>query len=278
MSVTVFHPSWHAADVKPSGKRLHPVVQAGIVCGGLLILLIGSLFRTQVESDALNYWLNGAAAWGSIGLTVAAGVTALYAQLLPQKRAWLKSESNTVALIALMILGFFSLIVAYRGYWIASTNHRMSVEVRGAELVVSGAIGPGLPGKFKEALSGGTVHRLVLKDNSGGDVIAAILSSMALRDAGVTQVRIEGRCASSCAFLALLVPERFYAPDAQIGFHDVRSISGNRDGAQPDRDILRVSLRQSGLTQDHVDLILSSDEIVWYSPQQLVGLGIERGS
>jgi hypothetical protein len=181
-----------------------------------------------------------------------------------------------VALIALMILGFFSLTVAHRGFWMASANHRMEISTQGGELLVSGAIGPNLPEKVRAALSSGTVHRLRLKNNDGGDVSAAMMTSLILRDAGITQVRVEGLCASSCAFLALLLPERFYAPHAKLGFHDVRSIVGKRDGAELTRELLRISMRQAGLTADQVDLILSTDEVVWYSREQLVELGMER--
>jgi len=275
MSVTVLHPGWFAADVKTSAKTLHPVVRVGIALGGVLIILIGALFRVQIGSEDLNYVLNGAAAWGSMSLMIAAGGTLFYAQFLPGKKAALKSESNSVALITLMILGFFELAVAHRGFWVASANHRMDVDARSGEVRVEGAIGPSLPDKLRAAIATGAVHRLVLKDNDGGDVVAAILSSLILKDAGVTQVRIEGRCASSCAFLALMVPERFYGPGAQLGFHDIRSITGNREKAQPDREILRVSLRQAGLTAAQVDLILSSEEIVWFTRPQLVEQGLE---
>lgn len=282
MSVTVFHPGWLAPDVKASARTLHPVVRVGIACASVLILLIGTLFRMQVGPESMNFVLNGAAAWGSIGLMVGSGIAAIYAQFLPAPQkalpGSLKSESNMVALIALMILGFFALVVAHRGYWVARANYRMTVEAQVGEVRVAGSIGPELPARLRQALASGTIHRLVLKDNDGGDVTAAIMSSLLLRDAGITQVRIEGRCASSCAFLALLLPERFYAPMAELGFHDVRNIVGKREAAEPARELLRVSMRQAGLTSRQIDLILSSDHIVWYTREQLVELGIERGA
>lgn len=257
------------------GKSLHPLVQAGIVVASALIVLIGGLFRLDIESESWSFALNSIAAWGSLGLMVGAGGTALYAQTLSGKRPPLKSESNTVALLALMILGFFAILVSYRGYWIASANHRMSIDARQGEVWIEGAIGPSLPEKLEHVLGSRSGHRLVLKDNTGGDVIAAVMASMALRDAGIAQVRIEGDCASSCAFLAMLMPERYYGPQARLGFHDVRSIAGNRQIASPEREILRVALRQAGLSAPVVSRMLASNHIEWFTRAQLVELGVE---
>lgn len=265
---------WPRPEPLLVGRSLHPVVRVWIALGAALIVLIGCLFRLKIEDSLWNYLLHTAAAWGSLGLMVGTAFTVIYARFLPKRRAPLKSESNTVSLVALMILGFFELLVSHRAYATARMDHRMTVSAAAGELVITGAIGPSLPAEVRERVSSGQIHRLVLKANQGGDVIAAVIVGYTLKEHAITQVRIEGDCASSCAFLALMMPERFFGPTARLGFHDVRSLTGNRQQVGPEREILRAALMGAGHREEQVERMLATDDIAWFTPQELLDQGM----
>lgn len=151
------------------------------------------------------------------------------------------------------------------------------VEIHGDVIRVAGAISHDLDERIRDVATG-EIHRLELAKNSGGMVGGVLKAEPLLRKLGVDTVVISGRCASSCALLALMFPKRFITPGGQLGFHKLRPAAG-RDDASVIADTARVSARLEslGYAPDLVESLFSTVDLHWYAPAEARSRGLVTG-
>jgi len=152
----------------------------------------------------------------------------------------------------------------------------MSVSVDRTMLRIDGGISTDLAGRI-EALDLHRVQVMALGDNNGGIVGGAIEALPVLQRAQLHTVVIDGRCASSCAILALMMPRRLIAPGAALGFHRLRPAAGGDSAATADTKRVRDRLLALGYAPAFVDKLFSTDELNWYSAEEARSLGLANG-
>lgn len=107
-------------------------------------------------------------------------------------------------------------------------------------------------------------------DNGGGDVNGAIAAARWLRRRGVDRAVITGRCASACAYMALMFPQRYLAPGGSMGFHDITSLTGDKQAAAEGRATLIASIIANGVNEVIAQGLFATRELRWPSQQQLL--------
>jgi hypothetical protein len=158
--------------------------------------------------------------------------------------------------------------------WLA--GHTM-VSIEGESVRIGGAISHDLDARIKDAVHG-HVNRLLLGKNNGGMIAGVLKAQPVLKQLGVDEVLIDGRCASSCALLALMFPKRLMAPGGALGFHKLRPVAGNDDTSVAS-DTARVHARLTSLGYDSalVDHLFSTVDLNWYSAKEARSLGLVTG-
>lgn len=255
-----------------SKQPLHPLVKGMLWACYLLVPLVIVLREHPIESQDARNILSGIAAWGALAVSMGAAVVLMASQVFKRWGA-LHNESSTLSLIGVMLVGFFMLVMAFSVHNAARMDQRMDASLVDGQLVIAGAIGGRLPEIVTVAANQKAVRSVLLKDNDGGDIIAAIMAAQILEEAGVTKVRVDGNCASSCAYLAMMLPDREFGPTARMGFHDVRSMIGSRNHVDIERAFLKTALMKQGHSSKLIDKWLSTDDVVWYTPEQLSEMG-----
>lgn len=88
---------------------------------------------------------------------------------------------------------------------------------------------------------------VVLADNRGGSTEAMLTSLHLLEHMGVRRVIASGQCDSACALLWSLMPERWLAPYAELGFHGPYTATGLPAG---NHNLLLRLLSAAGMRPD----------------------------
>lgn len=155
--------------------------------------------------------------------------------------------------------------VAFFPSLVATTSLRLDNDMRlqvGPNFVrIGGAIGPSLLPQLQGMLHPSLPLDYVVLSNGGGSVDAALETAAWLRAKGVRKAIVEGDCSSACSFLALLLPERYLARGAALGFHDVSSTQGK--SAARNRDALLTQFAANGLDRTLLDSLLVGRKIVF---------------
>lgn len=111
-------------------------------------------------------------------------------------------------------------------------------------------------------------------EGPGGDPAGALAGGRWLRAHGVQRAVVTGDCASACAILALMFPERDIAPGGRLGFHSIISPSGdNLHATGVQRDVNTV-LAENGIAGDLLARLFNSRDVVWYTRDELVSANI----
>ncbi len=157
-------------------------------------------------------------------------------------------------------------------------DHMMNVRVDGAAIRIDGAISDSLRERVEALTDRSGITRLALGDNAGGMIGGILNTQPVLRAHGIDTVVIDGKCASSCALLALMFPKRLLAPGGELGYHDLTSVTG-RDDTSLEADKARVKARlvELGTRPELVDQLFTTAEIHWYSAEESRRLGLTTG-
>lgn len=153
---------------------------------------------------------------------------------------------------------------------------RMSVAVEGPALQIGGAIAMDLNDRVKELDLAG-VRYVQLGKNLGGMIGGAVGAEPVFRKAGLDTVIVDGRCASSCALMALFFPHRLMTPTGALGYHKLRGAAGDNDTADADTARVRAKLADMGYAPDLIDRLFSTVEVHWYSAKEARSLGLITG-
>ena len=156
-------------------------------------------------------------------------------------------------------------------------DHLMNVHLVGNALRIDGAISSSLKAEI-ERLGPFTVTHVALGDNLGGMVSGILAAEPLMEKRKIDTVVIDGKCASSCALLALMFPRRLLSPGGELGYHNLTSISGGDDtGVEADRDRIKARLIARGMKQEVVDQLFTTAELNWYSSADAQKLGLVTG-
>ena len=88
---------------------------------------------------------------------------------------------------------------------------------------------------------------------------------------------IEGDCASACAILALLLPERYLASGAALGFHDLWGRNEGSAELRRDRTEVLRQLEANGVDVAFIEPLMSRRELKYPDRSQLLSRGIVTG-
>jgi hypothetical protein len=113
--------------------------------------------------------------------------------------------------------------------------------------------------------------------NDGGDVDGVIAAAGWLRGRGVRRAVVVGQCASACAYMALLFPERELAPMGLMGFHDVHSSSGNQRAMAAGRRRLLRLFSANGISSSTAQALFSNQYLRWYTRRELLARHLITG-
>lgn len=157
-------------------------------------------------------------------------------------------------------------------------DHLMNVSIAGTALRIDGAISNTLRDLVEPlARSPGLTH-VALGDNSGGMIGGILTTQPVLHERGIDTVVIDGKCASSCALLALMFKKRLLAPGGALGFHNLSSITGKDDtSVEADKARVKARLVELGTRPELVDQLFITTDIDWYSTEKARSLGLVNG-
>jgi len=152
-----------------------------------------------------------------------------------------------------------------------------TISVGPHSVAIHGAIASDLVSRLQQTLDSQLSVDTVELDNNGGNPLAAIAAAQWLRERGARRAVVTGRCASACAYMALLFPERYLQAGAALGFHRVISFTGNHDEAAQAQRRLRDVFIGQGLRPDVIDGLFASDALRWPSVTELLNQGLITG-
>lgn len=238
-----------------------------IVTAVLSIALVGYLtaLDLSVRAELSSALLSVVAALFVCSLVACALSVAL--------KAW---RRNTVAIqlsnISLAATGVT--LIAMLTLGAATTRLRLASNMRvqvGADFVfVGGTIGHDLEAQLDESAHPSVAIDRIVLSSSGGSVSAAIGAANWLKARGVRRAVIEGDCASACAFLALMLPERYLAPGAALGFHDISTPTIMPSKGEATRSELIERIAGNGISVDVMEALLSGRELRYPSRAELL--------
>lgn len=142
---------------------------------------------------------------------------------------------------------------------------------------ITGGTGRSLPRRLSEGLGPELRPRRVFLANPGGDVQAGLAAAALLRERGVDTAIVDGDCASACAFMAALFPNRLLAEHGRLGYHDIRAFGASPSVALENRQTLVARLQAAGHATAVVDRMLGSRELVYPARDDLLRDGLVTG-
>ena len=174
-----------------------------------------------------------------------------------------------VCLIALLTLGA------------ATTRLRLASNMRvqvGADFVfVGGTMGHDLSARLAESAHPSVAIDRIVLSSSGGSVPAAIEAANWLKMRGVRRAVIEGDCASACALLALLMPERYLTPGAALGFHELWGRNAASSELRSDRAEVLSLMRTIGIDTGFIEPLMVGRELQYPDRAELLSRRIVTG-
>lgn len=266
MSPVLTVPIWHRI-----------ALQTTLCAYALCVVLAGLAYWGAARAPALAYNVSGLAFLAAAAIVLTGLGYAATLIVRPATRVWILSRANATQLLGVTGAGFVAIALLGPLNKLISAEYRMAFRVLPDELRIEGAVAPSLPDRLRALPADYRPARVVLANNDGGAVRGILDAVPYIREHGWKIVVIEGACASSCAYLAMLFEQRFMAPDARLGFHDIRQIDDKRVPDSPDRRRLTDSLVGMGYSAELVQQLLSSDELVWFDRQEALSRHLING-
>lgn len=242
-----------------------------MVCSwGLLTLLVSAVVaglplqrRILLLGNASDFF-----AWmfvGTLGLVAILVVLAIGQLRSGHPIPLLKKALGAAGgLLLLAVVGIGALTPLHR-YLTLDAEMRVSFgadppERGGAMYVrIDGTTGPSLPDLLRNGLTASVPIGRVYLANAGGDVGAALEAAAVLKEHGVTLAVVDGLCESACAFMAALFERRAIVQGAgALGYHDIRSYTGNKIRNAGLRDRLAALILANGVSQAAIDYMFAS--------------------
>ena len=258
----------------PSGRtRLPDLAQwvcAVLLSAGLLGVLIA---RGTEQRAALATSLLNVAAGIVVAVAIATGISAI---------AWLlvRRSGARVSTVACAMTALCSLI-AVGGLGAGANVLRLEAALRlqvGPDFVfIGGAMPRDLVAQLEGAVHPSVPLQRAVLSNSGGSIQAAIETAEWLRGRGVRQAVVEGDCASACALLALLMPERYLTPGAALGFHDLWGRKRTSEELQRDRAEVLSRLEANGVDVAFIEPLMVGRELMYPDRSQLLARRVVTG-
>ncbi len=254
-----------------------PRAIAALLAIGASLTLIGGY------TPGMPFRLSSQMMWGALLLTmfVMAAIAAygLY-HTIADWRSTVRDTSTRRYLFYTASMAIALMLVPIQGavYNRVRSEADTSFVFKDGVLRIDGSIPDSLGQRVLDLPSDSRIERLQLGRNNGGYVRAALAAGTELRRRGVDTAVIDGRCASSCAYLAMLFPRRLMAPGGSMGFHDIRSITNkDRDAVGDERSDLVSALTRAGHPLPVVMAALSSDEVQFHPLPKLIADGVITG-
>jgi len=210
----------------------------------VVILLFATVMVAQPldRRAALAGGIFRASVWGFLAC-VAAWLGCAFMRAFQYRLPRFTYNVLTVA-SALMFLGI------YAG---GASNTRLELKSQqqirfGHDIVqIHGAIAPTLADDLRRLMHPTLRPTRVELTSPGGSVAAALNTADLLIDHGVQRAVIQGDCNSACAIMALALPERYLAPGAGLGFHELSALGTSRTDLAEEREMLLLRFSHQGL-------------------------------
>lgn len=251
----------------------HKVDLGNALCFGFLFLgLLGITLAKSVEQRAvLTSLLLNLTAVAFIGAVAIAAVLAIlvFARRTPGAKGYLAFASMLVMCVFLAMAGLGA------GATVLRLESGLRLQVGNDFVFVGGSIPRDLASRLEAVVHPSAPITRVILSSNGGSVQGAIDSAEWLKARGVTRAVIEGDCESACAFLALLLPERYLADGAALGFHDVWG-EASRDLAATRTDLL-ARMDANRIDTAYLRPLMSSSQIQHPSRADLLAHRIVTG-
>ena len=142
---------------------------------------------------------------------------------------------------------------------------------------IGGAMPRDLGAQLEAAVHPSVPLQRVVLSNAGGSIQAALETAEWLHDRGVRKAVVEGDCASACAVLALLMPERYLTPGAALGFHDLWGREANSDELQRDRAEVLSKMRANGIDTGFIEPLMVGRHLQYPDRAELLSHRIVTG-
>lgn len=243
-----------APSMSPSLPRFAQVACAVLLGAGLLGIL--SARGLEQRAALITTLLNVAAAL-AIATLISTMVGAVAWRVLgkPRAQVWTQVSATTMA-CALLALG---------GLGASATVLRLEAALRlqvGPDFVfIGGAMPRSLMAQLQAMVHPSVSLNRVILSNAGGSIPAALETAQWLKQRGVRRAVIEGDCASACAVLALLLPERYLTPGAALGFHDLWGRNAASEELRTDRDKVLSAMRANGVDTSFIEPLMVGREL-----------------
>lgn len=258
----------------PSGRtRLPDFVQwvcAVLLSAGLLGVLIAK--GTEQRAAMATSFLNVAAVF-VVAAAMVTGISVVAWMVFRRSgaRAWTVACAMTTlcSLIAVGGLG--------AGANVLRLEAALQLQIGPDFVFIGGAMPRDLVARLEGAVHPSVPLQRAVLSNSGGSIQAAIETAEWLRGRGVRQAVVEGDCASACAMLALLMPERYLTPGAALGFHDLWGREANSDELQRDRAELLSRMRANGIDTGFIEPLMVGRQLQYPDRAELLSRRIATG-
>jgi hypothetical protein len=235
-------------------------------------LLISAIAIIQSRSASTRFTISSTLSHCAFAITVACGLWGSY--LFAR---WILYPASRRKDTAQIVRAFLAFLISALAFVIASASRQVIWQHTGARITVGsdyvrilGMIPNDLADQLDSTVEPDVPLRVVYLENEGGDVDAALRASRWLRQRGADTAVVTGRCASSCAFMALLMPHRYLSREGRLGFHDVHSISGGSEiEARAHRRVIDA-LIANGIARPTAEWLLASRELIWPSETVLM--------
>jgi len=135
---------------------------------------------------------------------------------------------------------------------------------------ITGTVAATLPEILQQTIDPTLPLDRVELDNQGGDVGGALRAAAWLKARGVKTAVVTGACASACAYMTLMFPNRFLAENASLGFHDVRSLVAEKKEEAEGRAELISVITENGISETVARSLFSTTELRWPSTPELL--------
>lgn len=264
------------SDVSQIAQRSSTMRQAVLLsCSALLIagsFGIAAALNVGERSAYAAILLNAVAAILLVSI-ITMIISALAWRVLkqPRGRDWMATASM-ISLCALLSLA---------GLGAGASSLRLESALRlqvGADFVfIGGAMPRDLAERLEELVHPGLSLQSVVLSNSGGSIEAALETAAWLEQRGVRRAIVEGDCASACAVLALLLPERYLAPGAALGFHALWGRNRHSSELQADQALVLARFERNGIDAAFVETLLVGSDMNYPDRSQLLATGLISG-
>lgn len=252
------------------GQQIAGILVYGILIAGIIALVAAMSVDTRATLVSglfgISYWL-----------VLATIITSLMTGVL--FAIYRSAMSRTAFFVS---LSFFGLIgITSLALNLSSSHLRLESAMRiqvGADFVhIGGAMAPSLTDQLEAAVHPSVDLKRVVLSNDGGNVDQAVAAAAWFRRRNVKTAIIEGDCASACTIMALLMPERYLAQGASLGFHDLWGQRGREDVLAEAKADLFARFAANAIDLNAVADLFKGRQLIYPSRDYLLANGLISG-